>query len=320
MKSASRRSWSVLSVLALLSACASNRSAFTGELEDHHGTVELERVPFHSQVTDQCGPAALASLLNDAGVAVNPSELKSRVYIPGRQGSLQLELMAATRHFGRIPYQVDHSLSGLIAELEAGRPVLVLQNLGLPFLPKWHYAVVVGYLAGEEQFVLRSGDKARLLMDAGTFFHSWKRGDFWAFVALQPGELPANVDADRYLRSVAAIESIGDFVSAVSAYRAATARWPESELAWLGLGNAFYGNGDLIDAGNAYRQVLEIRPGNAIALNNLSQVYLGLGCRDEALGTIAAALSGVNASNPVHAHLLLTRNEVNKLDSASRCF
>lgn len=290
-----------------------------GELEDHHTDIELEDVPFHSQVTDQCGPAALSSLLNDAGVQVGPEKVKSRVYIPERQGSLQLELMAATRHFGRIPYEVDPNLSALVAELESGRPILVLQNLGGSLAPIWHYAVVVGYLANEQQFVLRSGDTQRLLMKARTFTRSWKRGNYWAMVALNPGELPANTVAKRYLRSVAAIESIGDSANAIPAYRVATERWPQSNIAWLGLGNASYAQGEFPEAEEAYRKVLEIKPGDAIALNNLSQVYLELGCRDDALVTINAALSGVDENDTVYSHLLITQKETQQSDVGTEC-
>jgi tetratricopeptide (TPR) repeat protein len=289
------------------------------ELEGRHTGIELTNVPFHSQVTDQCGPAALAAVLNDAGIPVSPEVLKSRVYIPERQGSLQLELMAATRHFGRIPYEVDPNLSALVAELEAGRPILVLQNLGATFAPIWHYAVVVGYLANEQQFVLRSGDKERLVMSAKSFTGSWKRGNFRAIVALKPGDLPASAVAERYLRSVAAIESTGDTANAIPAYRVATERWPQSSLAWLGLGNASYAQGQLVEAENAYRKVLGIKPGDAIALNNLSQVYLGLGCRDDALATINAALSGVGATDPIRSHLLLTQKEAKRSDAGFRC-
>ena len=312
------QSWLVIGVLALLSGCANNIGNMVAELEGRQIGIELEDVPFHSQVSDQCGPAALAAVLNDAGILVSPEELKSRVYIPERRGSLQLELMAATRHFDRIPYEIDPNLSALVAELEAGRPILVLQNLGVTFAPIWHYAVVVGYLANEHEFILRSGDEERLLMRAKTFTRSWKRGNFWAIVALKPGELPANAVAGRYLRSVAAIESTGDLANAILAYRVATERWPRSSLAWLGLGNASYGERELLQAGNAYRKALEIEPGDAVALNNLSQVYLGLGCLDDALVTINAALSGVDATNPVLSHLLLTQKEAKRSDAGSR--
>lgn len=309
----------VAGVLALLSGCASNFGNMLAELEDYHTDIELEGVPFHSQVTDQCGPAALSSLLNDAGIRVSPEDVRSRVYIPGRQGSLQLELMAATRYFGRIPYEVDPDLSALIAELESGRPILVLQNLGITLAPVWHYAVVVGYLANEQQFILRSGDRRRLLMNARAFSRSWNRGNYWAIVALKPGELPANVVANRYLRSVAAIESIGDSANAVPAYRAATQRWPRSSIAWLGLGNASYTQGEFPAAEEAYQKALEIKPGDAIALNNLSQVYLKLGCRDAALTTIDTALSGIDESDTIYSHLLITRKEAKRSDVGTLC-
>ena len=57
----------------------------------------------------------------------------------------QVELVAAIRRYGRVPYEIEPSLSSLTAELQAGRPVLVLQNLGIKIAPLWHYAVVVGY-------------------------------------------------------------------------------------------------------------------------------------------------------------------------------
>jgi len=203
--------------------------------------------------------------------------------------------------------------------VDSGRPVLVFQNLGITLIPAWHYAVVVGYLATERQFVLRSGEQERLLMEARSFSRTWKRGDLWAIVALRPGELPASAIAERYLRSVAGAESTGNLTSAIPAYRAATERWPESSLAWLGLGNAWYSEGGLLEARNAYRKTLEIEPDHRIALNNLSQVYLGLGCRDDALETINAALSGVDEADPVRSHLLVTQKDVIQSDAGSQC-
>jgi hypothetical protein len=95
------------SVLALCSGCASNIGNTLAELEQYGESVELTDVPFHPQVTDQCGPAALASILNSSAIPASPEELRSRVYIPEREGSLQLELLGATRHYGRIPYVID---------------------------------------------------------------------------------------------------------------------------------------------------------------------------------------------------------------------
>lgn len=311
--------WFIVGVLTLLSGCATDIGALVAELDERQTDVELVGVPFYAQVTDQCGPAALASVLSDSGISVTAEELKPRVYIPGRKGALQLELIAATRQFGRIPYEIDPSPISIVAELEAGRPVLVLQNLGIRIAPVWHYAVVVGYLAKAQQFVLRSGDNERLVIGAGTFTRTWKRGNYWAIVALGPGELPACADESRYLHSVAATESAGNLNDAASAYKVATEKWPGSSLAWLGLGNAFYADDELLSARDAYQRILGIQPDDAIAMNNLSQVYLQLGCRDDALATIDAALSGVDDNDSVRPHLLLTQKEIQQSDAGMRC-
>lgn len=315
----SQRRCIVISVLALLTGCASNVGNMLAKLEQQNVSVELVDVPFHSQVTDQCGPAALATILNSGGIPVSPEALRSRVYIPGREGSLQLELLAATRHYGRIPYVIEPDVSAVLAELHSGRPVLILQNLGPRLAPVWHYSVVVGYLPHDRQFILRSGNRKRLLMSSRSFARTWQRANHWAIVALKPGDLPVDVVAARFLQSVSAFESAGDTASAVRAYRAATKKWPESQLAWLGLGNALYAGGKLQSARSAYHHALELDPGDLIAMNNLSQVHAELGCRDDALEIIKAALSDVAADDPMHRYLSLTMQEVKQIHSTSSC-
>src|SRR4051812_28732603 len=57
--------------------------------------VELTEVPFYPQDDYYCGPAALAMALNAAGLNVTPEELVDQVYLPGRKGSLQVEMLSA---------------------------------------------------------------------------------------------------------------------------------------------------------------------------------------------------------------------------------
>ena len=117
-------------LLVLLSGCASIPPS-VGEPPYPERAIELEDTPFYPQERYQCGPAALATVLDKSGAAVSLEEIVDRVYLPGRQGSLQFELMAATRTEGRLPYVIDASLAAVWRELEQGRPVLVLQNLGV---------------------------------------------------------------------------------------------------------------------------------------------------------------------------------------------
>ncbi len=116
----------------LLSACAVNPRLDLAATLPGAAPVRLESVPFYPQQAYQCGPAALAGVLGAAGTTIDPETLASQVYLPGRRGSLQAELVAAARRAGFIPYLTDEQPAALLHELQAGRPVLVMQNLGVP--------------------------------------------------------------------------------------------------------------------------------------------------------------------------------------------
>lgn len=305
--------------LLLLSACATDVRQMSRALEARDTAIELTAVPFYAQTTDQCGPAALATVLNVAGVDTTAVELRDLTYIPERRGSLQAELLATTRRFHRIPYPIDPTGDALVAELEAGRPVLVLQNLGTGLAPIWHYAVVVGYLPEERRLVLRSGNNERHLLRSQAFFRSWKRADFWGFVALAPGETPANPDRERYLRAVAALESVGDVATARRAYETATVTWPEHALAWLGLGNASYGTGDLGAARSAYETAIRLEDTNVIAMNNLAQVYYEQGCNGEAAATLREALALVDSSDRYYGPMQQMLTQVQAQPQTADC-
>jgi len=144
--------------------------------------VELTAVPFFPQQDYQCGPAALATSMAGFGVKVTPEELLGQVYLPARQGSLQIEMLATSRRYGLISYQIAPRFVDLLREVAAGTPVVVLQNLG----NAWHYAVVVGYDYQKGEVILRSGEKERLVMPFFVLEYTWKSSDYWAMVTVPP--------------------------------------------------------------------------------------------------------------------------------------
>jgi tetratricopeptide (TPR) repeat protein len=314
-----RQRWLAVGMLASVSGCASDVRNMLSDLDQQRIDIELIQTPFYPQVTDQCGPSALAAILNSSGVTVTPEALKLRVYIPGRHGSLQIELLAATRGYGRMPYLIDTDISALLGEVRGGRPVLVLQNLGSKLAPIWHYAVVVGYLADERRFILRSGDQKRQVTSASRFIRTWQRAGYWGVLALQPGEMPISPDADKYVRSVAAVEAIGDIESAVAGYHSAIERWPEHSLAWLGVGNAYYAQGNLDSAESAYKRLLSMDSDHLIALNNLSQVQIDRGCFEDASATLDAALSAAKANTTIYRTIQEARREIEVRNSSAAC-
>ena len=144
----------------LLSGCTTPQVAqlLAKPAPDLPRRVELAEVPFFPQEEYQCGPASLATVIASSGVSVTPDSLVSQVYLPGRQGSLQAELLGATRRHGLVAYVLAPRLDDLLRELAAGTPVLVLENLVFDWYPVWHYAVAIGYDLDREE-ILIGGDR-----------------------------------------------------------------------------------------------------------------------------------------------------------------
>jgi tetratricopeptide (TPR) repeat protein len=279
-----------------LAGCAATGPTYSGPDDAAPARVELVSTPFFPQRDYQCGPAALATLLTATGVAVTPDELVSEVYLPARRGSLQVELVAATRARGRLPYVMAPDEAALFAELAAGRPVLVLQKLGAGPWPGWHYAVLIGYDRERDTVLLRSGTKERLEMSIRRFLWSWERGERWALLALEPGTLPARADVTRYVDAAAGLEAVGRLDEAARAYSTATSQWPDAALPWLGLANVAYARDDLVSAQRLYEQALVRDPSDIAARNNRAETLLRLGCPAAAAREIASAQDAARGS------------------------
>jgi tetratricopeptide (TPR) repeat protein len=302
--STSSRSSSPLAALALAAAAALSGCAGVETLPPTASkSVELDGVPFFPQSEYQCGPAALATLLANAGLAVTPDELVDQVYVAGLHGSLQAELLGATRRHRLIPYVLAPTPDALLAELNAGRPVLVLQNLRVANAPAWHYAVVVGFDAERGDVILRSGTERRRREPTARFLRTWARGEHWAFVALTPGELPASATPDLYVRALAGAEALLPRSAADRAFARALETWPDDELVVFAAAGHELAAGDLDGAAALYRRLLSREPRHAAALNNYANVLAARGCYVEARAEARAALALVAPGDELYASI-----------------
>jgi hypothetical protein len=311
------RAFRHLAIAALASAalggCAGAPIELTEGVPPASVRIELTNVPFHPQTEYHCGPAALATVLGDAGLSVAPEMLTERIYVPGRQGSLQVEMMAAARRTGRVAYPVAGRLDALYREVAAGHPVLVLQDLSFGLAPTWHYAVLVGFDRSANTVILRSGTKRRLIMPTRLFLRTWERAGRWGLVTLRPGRLPAEVDRKRYLSAVAPLERVGQFEAAASAWEAALVFWPTDLTALIGLGNAHHAKGDVPAAIDALERAVEHHPASGAAHNNLAFLLSVQGAHDRALRHASEA---VRLGGPDNATYRETLREV-RANSAS---
>ncbi|WP_395402040.1 PA2778 family cysteine peptidase [Pseudoduganella sp. UC29_106] len=290
-----QRLLAALAALLLLAGCATQTRSLLAAPRSGPHQQELSATPFHAQERYQCGPAALAMLLGAAAVDTSPEALVPEVYLPGREGSLQLELLAAARHHGALAAPISPRLDALLAEIDAGHPVLVLQNLSLPIVPKWHYAVVIGYDLDRGEVILRSGTTRRMTMPLSTFEHTWSRSGYWGMVALAPGHIPATTELKTLLPALIAYEKAAPPQSVQLTYRAALQRWPDTLALQLGVGNSAYAGGDRTAAADAFRRAAASHPDSGAAFNNLAVVLGELGQLAEAR---AAAQTAIGLGGP----------------------
>ncbi|MCH8543654.1 MAG: PA2778 family cysteine peptidase [Alcanivorax sp.] len=266
------RTVTLLAAALLLGACA-QRAPLTDQLTRDAAAPpasELADVPFHPQRRYQCGPAALATVLEYAGHAVDPDQLRDRVYVPARRGSLQPEMRAAARDHDLLPVMHPADLVALADTLNNGYPVLVMQNLGFSRLPVWHYAVVVGMDTEANKVILRSGTRERETLSLRRFERSWAGAQHWGITLHTADNVPAHATERSWLQAAAPFEQTGALEVAETAYAAAVIRWPESFHAQMGLGNVRYQRGQFSEAETAFGRATTLDSAHPAGWHNLA--------------------------------------------------
>lgn len=279
--------------LILLNACVSapqSRSLLRQNPEEFSQPVVLSNIPFYSQEQYQCGPAALATVLQASGIDTTPSALVPLVYVPGRKGSFQVEMVAAARSFGRLAYKIRPTLTALFTEINAGTPVLVMQNLGLSWYPVWHFAVVKGYDLGRGKLTLNSGTNEDYSDSMRTFERTWARADHWGIVVLEPGQVPASAEPGEYFETIVALERSNDPEEVGKAWISGLDVWPTDRNLMMGYANVLYQQGDFHAAAVWFKRIIHTHPEYAPAYNNLGQVLYEQGYKDKGIRYVNEAI------------------------------
>lgn len=230
--------------------------------------VELVGVPYIQQETNTCGPSTLAMALQWAGKDVSAQEIAAQVYSEKEKGSLQSDMISASRRQGMMAVPIE-GLASLLKEIEAGHAVIIFENLGISIIPRWHYAIVFGYNLREKKLLMHSGPDAFKEEDMAEFELSWRLGHYWGLVVLPAGELAATAGELVHASAAAALENSGQIEEALTSYRAILQRWPNSLSAYVGLGNIFYQQKQYRESVNYLKKAVSVAPASSVALHNL---------------------------------------------------
>ena len=267
---------------------------------------DIDNVPFYAQKAQQCGPAVLAMALTRSGVDITPDTLVSEVFTPSLKGSLQSAIIATARRFKRVAYPIS-GIDALLRELAADHPVIVLQNLGLSWIPVWHYSLAVGYNLSDDSIRLHSGQSAKKRLSLNTFERTWARSDHWGLLVLPPTRLPATADHDTYLSALSGLEKSGCWNEALQGYQNALNQWPESYTARIGRGNCHYALGNRVEAEAVFRETTLRFPDKGAAFNNLAQVLLD---RKKFVAALDAIQKAISIGGPLSDQYRKTLQEI----------
>jgi len=137
----------------------------------------------------QCGPTTLASVFAFHGVAVPEEDISKAIYSPTARGVLLMDLARVARDHGFATESRNASLEDLRWMVAAGKPPIVLLDLGAAGLRVPHFTAVTG-VTGEGVFLLASKAENDFLSHSH-FARQWKLAGNQSLVLSPPSSLPS---------------------------------------------------------------------------------------------------------------------------------
>lgn len=202
----------------------------------------ISSVPFYPQQQYYCGPTTLSEVFGFYGVNVSPDDIAPKLFIPDKEGSLQLEMVSATRQYGFLPYIERGTLQSIMAMVSDDVPVIVFQNLSIQLLPQWHYAVVIGFDSEKGTITLHTGVTESHEMSFELFERTWGRGNYWYMTPVPPGVTSTEMTPFNYTQAAYDMLKVGDKDKAIAFLETATQRWPNEWLGYFLLANHYLKN------------------------------------------------------------------------------
>lgn len=256
----------------------------------------IGQVPFYPQQEFFCGPTTLSEVAGFYGLEKSPAEIAPATFTPDLEGTLQIEMVAATRQLGLVAYEQRANMSQLLSLVAEDIPVIVLQNNSISWLPQWHYAVVIGYDIEAKEVVLHTGVTEAHRLNFSTFERTWRRANYWMLAMLPASKTSEHLDPFIYTKACQDLINTQQANAGVAALTAATRQWPQYWLPYFLLGNHYFSTEPLI-AANWFEQGLGVAQQQVSYLNNYAMLLSKLGCHSKAAALINRALHIVPTDN-----------------------
>lgn len=167
-----RRSLFLLLCIIIIFSCAP--TAFPTKGDEN---IIIAKIPFFPQEKYQCGPAALASVLNFWGAKISPEEIAQEIYSPAARGTLNLDLLFYAQKRGFRAQQYQGSLEDLKRNISAGVPLILQVDFGFLWYEQTHFLVVIGY--NSQGIFVNSGVEKDKFIPTSSFLRIWAKTDYW---------------------------------------------------------------------------------------------------------------------------------------------
>jgi hypothetical protein len=265
----------------------------------------IPQVPFYPQQEYFCGPTTLSEVAAFYGREQDPATIAPTTFIPGLQGSLQIEMASATRQLGFVAYTQRSNMAQLLKLVAENIPVIVLQNNSLAWWPQWHYAVVIGYDLNTAEVILHTGVTKAHRLNFATFERTWQRGNYWLLAMLPADKSSGQLEPFIYTKASQDLLTTQQVKVGIEALKTATTQWPDYWLPYFLLGNHYFSSQPLL-AAQWFDKGLPFAQQEISYLNNYAMLLSELGCDSQARSLITAALN----ISPTDPNLLDSQKQI----------
>ncbi|OPY71285.1 MAG: Peptidase C39 family protein [Syntrophorhabdus sp. PtaU1.Bin002] len=146
----------------------------------------IENVPYFAQEDFQCGPAALATVVNywylkdRSARQLSIENIVADIYSPSARGVLGVDLGLYARKLGFDVTDRAGSVEDIKRNIDLGVPVVILVDYGMFAYQQNHFMVVKGYT--NDGVIVNSGREENQVILAEDLNKIWKKTGFWSLI------------------------------------------------------------------------------------------------------------------------------------------